>query len=247
MLALIFDQMAPTLAAACVILDIAPDRKLANILRREASGLYLSCDFDPAADSRAVMLQADLTRMPLGDGCVDVMVCIHVLEHIPDDAAALREIHRLLAPGALAFISVPYRPMSVTDEDPSAPIAERVRRFGQADHVRYYGSDFGDRLHAADLGFAMATSEEMLGKELVYRFGLSPNEPFWFVWRGANRVAPGLPRFDTMTALAHPRVVESPPFNFSLLIKRLAKNFLTDRMIAVMRQVRHCRHRTPTQ
>ena len=79
------------------------------------------------------------------------MVQFHVLEHIPDDGAAIREMVRVLKPGGLALVQVPYRATVPTDEDPNASEEERTQRFGQADHVRYYGKDFNDRLR--DNGF----------------------------------------------------------------------------------------------
>lgn len=201
-LGLLIDQLAPVLAAARLVLHVGPEPALTTLLRRDAGDAYLSCDFDPAADGRDVSMQADLTCLPLPDSSVDVLVCLQVLEHIPDDAAAMREIGRVLSPGGLAIINVPYRDDALTDEDPSAPEAERVRRFGQADHVRFYGVDFNDRLAAADLGQVHATGPELLGAELSHRLGLHPPEVFWFVWKGAARHAPGLPRFTALRALS---------------------------------------------
>jgi SAM-dependent methyltransferase len=55
-------------------------------------------------------LHFDLTRCPLPDGCVDAVVMLNVLEHIEDDAGALREVRRILRPGGLAVIEVPAGP-----------------------------------------------------------------------------------------------------------------------------------------
>ena len=44
----------------------------------------------------------------------DVLVSFQVIEHIKDDAAYLREIHRVLKPGAIALITTPNRPMSLS-------------------------------------------------------------------------------------------------------------------------------------
>ena len=110
---------------------------------------YVGMDFDPGADSRIVNVQASLTQLPLPDASVGLMICFHVLEHIPDDAAAMAEIGRVLAPGGIAVVQVPRREGVPTDEDPDAPPEERLRRFGQRDHVRFYGDDFEDRLRAA--------------------------------------------------------------------------------------------------
>ena len=56
------------------------------------------------------LLQFDLTRCPLPDACVDVVVLLNVLEHIGDDAAAVREVARILRPGGAAVIEVPAGP-----------------------------------------------------------------------------------------------------------------------------------------
>ncbi|MFM7044660.1 MAG: class I SAM-dependent methyltransferase [Ilumatobacteraceae bacterium] len=201
LLAMVLGSMAPVLAAARVVLDIAPAPQLSRILRRETGGLYLTCDLDPAADRRSVLLQCDLTSLPLADESADVIVCSQVLEHVPDDAAAMRELRRVLSPGGVALVNVPYRKGTITDEDPSAPEDERIRRFGQADHVRYYGDDFDDRLRAAGLQFSKASAAELCGDELVYRLGLSAGETFWFVRKGGGDV-PGVPRFEALAAFA---------------------------------------------
>ena len=53
------------------------------------------------------LLHFDLTRCPLPDQCVDVVVLLNVLEHIADDAAAIAQVRRILRPGGSAIIEVP--------------------------------------------------------------------------------------------------------------------------------------------
>jgi SAM-dependent methyltransferase len=49
----------------------------------------------------------DATAMPFADGSFDVVIAAEVLEHIPADQAALREIARVLAPGGTVAVTVP--------------------------------------------------------------------------------------------------------------------------------------------
>jgi SAM-dependent methyltransferase len=56
------------------------------------------------------LIQFDLATCPLPENCVDVIIALNVLEHIKDDIAALRQIHRILKPGGSAIIEVPANP-----------------------------------------------------------------------------------------------------------------------------------------
>jgi SAM-dependent methyltransferase len=53
---------------------------------------------------------ADLTQLPFPNGSFDGVVCGEVLEHIPDDAAAIRELRRVLRPGGVLVATVPANP-----------------------------------------------------------------------------------------------------------------------------------------
>ncbi|MCU1492815.1 MAG: rRNA guanine-N(1)-methyltransferase [Acidimicrobiaceae bacterium] len=54
--------------------------------------------------------QADACHLPITDSSVDAVVSANVLEHVPDDAAALIEIGRVLRPGARGVLVVPAAP-----------------------------------------------------------------------------------------------------------------------------------------
>jgi ubiquinone/menaquinone biosynthesis C-methylase UbiE len=58
---------------------------------------------------RVEALAADGGLVPLPDGTADVVTCFTVLEHVPDEAAALAEMKRILRPGGRLIISVPNR------------------------------------------------------------------------------------------------------------------------------------------
>jgi SAM-dependent methyltransferase len=151
------------------LLHLAPEPFLARRLQALPNLDYLSGDLEPGAAMAAV----DLQRLPFPDRSFDRVLCVHVLEHVDDDAAALRELSRVLRPGGEAVVMVPLLG-ATTDEDPSASPEERLRRFGQADHVRLYGTDLRDRIAAAGLDARVEHLGERLTPAQVRRHRLIP-------------------------------------------------------------------------
>jgi SAM-dependent methyltransferase len=72
----------------------------------EAAGLSAA----QRAVPRAVLAHASVTELPFGDGTVHAVVALNLLEHVPDDLLALREIARVLTPGGRAVLVVPANP-----------------------------------------------------------------------------------------------------------------------------------------
>jgi len=135
------------------LLHVAPDFGLYLWLKRQAQLTYVGTDIDAGRYRHIDGIQtADLTRAPFEDNTFDLIICSHVLEHIPDDATAFAELYRILKPGGHAMLLTPYAlDGKGTDEDPSInDPAEQDRRFGQWDHVRIYDrDDFMARMRAA--------------------------------------------------------------------------------------------------
>jgi len=133
------------------LLHVAPER----MLERYLSGLkrleYTTADLS----GKNVMVKMDITDIPYSDNFFGGIICNHVLEHIPDDRRAMRELHRVLEPGGWAILQVPMSKfLTKTLEDPSVVTdADRERVYGQCDHVRVYASDYVDRL--TSVGFAV--------------------------------------------------------------------------------------------
>lgn len=134
------------------ILDISPTPILQKLLRGLPNVHYRSADLcSELADDKV-----DITDMRLyTDESFDFIVCSHVLEHVPDDAKAIAELYRVLAPGGGAILMVPIlTTIRETDEDPDEKsVDERWARFGQDDHVRMYAKeDFFNRLQNGGFG-----------------------------------------------------------------------------------------------
>jgi SAM-dependent methyltransferase len=127
------------------MLHVAPEPSLEPRLQQRLGGGYLTADLlNPKA-----MVKMDITSIDYPDQSFDVIYCSHVLEHVPDDRKAMQEFYRTLSDDGWAILLVPIA-ADKTFEDPAVvdPV-ERLRVFGQSDHVRIYGRDFADRLREA--------------------------------------------------------------------------------------------------
>jgi SAM-dependent methyltransferase len=129
------------------VLHIAPEYCFIRLFKSLPNLTYLTADLEsPWAD-----IKMDINDMPFEENYFDVVFCNHVLEHIPDDIHAMRQIQRVLKPGGWALLQVPMNPNSdQTDEDLTLKNPrEREKRFLQSDHFRLYGKDYSERLKRA--------------------------------------------------------------------------------------------------
>jgi ubiquinone/menaquinone biosynthesis C-methylase UbiE len=127
----------------------------------------------------------DIHRMPFGDDYFDVVFCNHVMEHVEDDLQAMREIRRVLKPTGWAIIQSPIdASLETTYEDKTITSPqEREKAFGQNDHLRMYGRDYGKRLSLA--GFRVVEDDfvKQLPPETVKRYALPADEIVYWCFK----------------------------------------------------------------
>jgi SAM-dependent methyltransferase len=93
-----------------------------------SAGMLRSLD-DLRQSGRLSLVQADAQRLPLRDQSVDVAMAMHMLYHVPDAGAAIRELRRVTRPGGtvLASTSSPAH-LAEIDELMGAAISRRLDR-----------------------------------------------------------------------------------------------------------------------
>jgi SAM-dependent methyltransferase len=158
------------------VLHLAPEALFQRRLRAQANLDYLSADLD----SPVAMSHFDVTRIPHPDDSFDAILCIHVLEHVADDRAAMSELRRVLRAGGWALVLVPVdASRSETYEDPAIRTPEeRAQAYWQHDHVRLYGRDFPDRLREAGFMVTVDPYIRELDAETARRHGLAGHEMY---------------------------------------------------------------------
>lgn len=156
------------------VLHFAPEKGFYDKFKSIEEIDYTPVDFNP--DHPRSIRAVDIQTIPFEDNRFDVIMCNHVLEHIPDDKKAISELFRVLKPGGTAYICVPMkRGLETTYEDPSHDTPElRELYYGQDDHLRWYGSDFAELLKAFSVK-AISPSDVFTDKE-VEEYALLRNE-----------------------------------------------------------------------
>jgi SAM-dependent methyltransferase len=159
------------------VLHIAPEQPFIYRFKKSKNLNYQTADLlSPIAD-----MHFNIMKIPLDDNVYDVVLCNHVLEHVEDDIAAMKELYRIIKPGGWAILQVPidmqqkftYEDKTITDPK------EREKAFGQYDHVRLYGLDYSQRLKSAGFEIEHFDINKYLTPESIARYRLDVSEQLY--------------------------------------------------------------------
>ncbi len=156
------------------VLHFAPEQCFLKRFRKLKNLDYTTTDLlSPIAD-----IKADICDLPFEDNSYDVILCNHVLEHIPDDTKAMQELYRVMKPGGYGIFQIPqdleraetFEDNTITDK------AERAKIFGQYDHVRIYGRDYFDKLRRIGFKVEDVDYTSQLSNEGIDKYRLAKGE-----------------------------------------------------------------------
>lgn len=75
----------------------------------DAAALRSALDDARAAGHALALVRGSGVQLPFKDECMDVVVCNHVYEHVPDGRALMREVARVLRPGGACYFAGGHR------------------------------------------------------------------------------------------------------------------------------------------
>lgn len=156
------------------LLHFAPEQAFYQRFKKMSQLDYVTTDLNsPLAE-----VKADICQLPFEDNSFDMILCNHVLEHIPDDQKAMQELYRVLKPGGLGIFQIPQdRSRATTFQDNSiTDPKERAAIFGQYDHVRVYGMDYFDRLSQVGFHVKAVDYTSALTDDEIKKYGLAKGE-----------------------------------------------------------------------
>nr|WP_321414210.1 methyltransferase domain-containing protein [uncultured Allomuricauda sp.] len=156
------------------LLHFAPEQAFYNRFKKLDNLEYTTTDLNsPLAD-----VKADICNLPFQNDFFDVILCNHVLEHIPNDTKAMQELYRVLKPGGWGIFQIPQdlKREKTFEDDTITDRKERARIFGQYDHVRIYGRDYFDKLRSIGFTVEEVDYTSTLPKETVEKYRLAKGE-----------------------------------------------------------------------
>ena len=111
-MALYFSREGISAEGKCV-LHFSPERPWFR--RWRGNPHYVAGDVKPNKLANTVV---DVTAIQFPDDFFDLVICHHILEHVPEDAKGMRECRRVLKPSGLPFFSVPLDATRETTWEP---------------------------------------------------------------------------------------------------------------------------------
>lgn len=149
---LLFKRYENLLNKNISLLHFAPEPIFYKYFDNKMNIDYFPVDFNPTqyeSTNIKICQKVNMEDIPYDDYRFDIIYNSHVLEHVPDDIKAMKELYRVLKKEGICIISVPMSKSPKTLEEPQYNSPElREKYYGQEDHLRRYGLDFKERLES---------------------------------------------------------------------------------------------------
>lgn len=163
------------------VLHFAPEQAFYERFKVMKHLDYTTTDLNsPLAD-----VKADICNLPFESNTYDLILCNHVLEHIPNDRMAMMELFRVMKPGGMGIFQIPLdMNRKKTFEDPTiTDHKERAKAFGQYDHVRIYGLDFFQKLKQCGFRVEKVDYTNTLSSDKIKEYCISKGEVIPVVYK----------------------------------------------------------------
>lgn len=131
------------------VLHFSPSPSLKQRIVKSSVRKYITTDYE---DEFLADEQYDIQNIALEDNSVDRIICYHILEHIPVDKKAMKELYRILKKDGICYIQTPFKEGEIYENESITTPEGRLEHFGQEDHLRVY-SVSGLKYRLEEAGF----------------------------------------------------------------------------------------------
>lgn len=145
--------VARAAVAGKAVVDLASGEGYGAAWLAEVAADVVGIDIDPLSVDHAAARYAgrdslrfavgDIQRLPLEDGCADVVTCFEAIEHVSDPRLVVEEVTRILKPGGVFLVSTPNKAVYTDDRDYTNEF--HVHEFYLPDFEKLLGEHFAER------------------------------------------------------------------------------------------------------
>lgn len=155
------------------VLHFAPEKMIRKKLECNEKCDYYAGDVVLKAGHHKI----DVTKMQFRDDFFDYILINHVLEHVEDEAQAFCELRRVIKPKGKMILSFPVT-MEIETVEREGIFSEedRLKYYGQKDHVRLYGKDYKKRIEAYGWEVQQYIPECMMDTKQIEKYGFIKND-----------------------------------------------------------------------
>ena len=153
-------------------LDVAPFKGFGPYLIGNYGVEYFSIDII----SDLAQIKMDLQKIAFRNNSFDTILCSHVLEHVPDDILAMKELRRILKQNGICIILVPFNHDLPTTREFGLPNPKL------SGHVREYGGDIFERIKSSGFNVELVFYKED-DQSLCKIYGLEKKGEHFFLCR----------------------------------------------------------------
>jgi SAM-dependent methyltransferase len=192
-----------------------------SITALDFSPLALQFARDHLGDLPVSLLRGDAIHLPFADGSFDIVTMLDVLEHVEDDGAATREIHRVLRPGGAFILSVPAYQNLWSAHDEALHHFRRYEYHGLGKTLRASG------LSVWRLSFAMSLMPPLAWFWRRFVLPFKPRRPADARRHSEGAVLPAVPPFLNRVLIAYLKtegwLMRHRPLNFGTSLVAVAR------------------------
>lgn len=195
-----------------------------------AGGRVTALDYSPLAlqfahgklgDLPVDLLRGDATHLPFATARFDVVTMLDVLEHVEDDAGAVREIHRVLKPGGAFVLSVPAYQRLWSAHDEALHHFRRYEYYGLRSVLQSGGFE------VSRLSFAMSVMPPLAWFWRRFILPFKPKRPEDATRHSEGAVLPDVPEFANRALIKYlgveGKIIRKRPLNFGTSLVAIAR------------------------
>ncbi len=158
------------------ILHFAPEINLSKKINLLNPTKYIKADLYPKKEN---IDKIDVANIPYGDNAFDLVICNHVLEHVPEYYKAIKEIFRVLKPNGIAILQTPYsKLLNQNFEDKNINTdKEKLFFYSETDHFRIFSENhFLKDLKQVGFKLKILENSDYFDEKTSYYFGINHKE-----------------------------------------------------------------------